>query len=93
MHGVPTPEDETIDDPAFLMEAMERREAIDAARGDRKTLDRLSDELVGEQDKEVAAIAAAFAGDDFEAVRHHVHRLRYIQTAKTEVNDLSIGLK
>jgi len=61
--------------PAFLLEAMEIREEVDAAKGDRAALDAIRDAIQGRHREALDGIAAAFAdivGAPDEAVARRV---------------------
>ena len=76
--------------PAFLMQQMEWREAIDAARADKRvdTLDALSDDLRAAHRRIEAQLADLIdKARDFEAATEAVRQLRFMDKLIAEVGD------
>jgi len=77
--------------PAFLMQQMEWREAIEAARngGSVATLDSLSDELrVAHRRIEAELVEQIDNAHDFEAAREAVRQLRFMDKLIAEIGDV-----
>ncbi len=75
-------------DPAFLMEIMELREALGDAR-DAKDLGKvlvLATRVRGFYDTSKKALLAAFASSDHATAKHHLGRLRYYRRFLDEVD-------
>ncbi len=71
-------QDHTIDDPALLMDQMERREALGEAADD-AAVQRIADAAEADARDALAAIARAFARRDLAAAAREATRLRYLQ--------------
>jgi molecular chaperone HscB len=74
----PTAENRTIDDPALLMETMERREALSEA----SSIDRvaaLAEAAATDEERLLDALKAAFAADNLNAATGLLTRLRYLR--------------
>jgi molecular chaperone HscB len=74
----PTAENRTIEDPALLMETMERREALSEAN----SIDRvaaLAEAAATDEEKLLDALKAAFAADNLNAATGQLTRLRYLR--------------
>ncbi|MEX2201317.1 MAG: Fe-S protein assembly co-chaperone HscB [Dongiaceae bacterium] len=74
----PTAENRTIDDPALLMETMERREALSEA----SSIDRvaaLAKAAATDEEMLLDALKAAFAADNLNAATGLLTRLRYLR--------------
>jgi molecular chaperone HscB len=77
--------------PAFLMQQMEWREAIDAARADKsvEALDALADELRGAHRRIEAELAQLIdSARDFGAASEAVRQLRFMDKLIAEVGDV-----
>lgn len=71
-------QDHTIDDPALLMDQMERREALGEA-ADAAAVQRIVAAADADARDALAAIARAFARDDLAAAARETTRLRYLE--------------
>jgi molecular chaperone HscB len=74
----PTAENRTIDDPALLIETMERREALSEA----SSIDRvaaLAEAAATDEEMLLDALNAAFAADNLNAATGLLTRLRYLR--------------
>lgn len=77
--------------PAFLMQQMEWREAIDAARADKRVdvLDALSDDLRAAHRRIEARLAELIdTARDFEAATEAVRQLRFMDKLIAEIGDV-----
>ena len=77
--------------PAFLMQQMEWREAIDAARAERRVdaLDALSDDLRAAHRRIEAQLADLIdTARDFEAATEAVRQLRFMDKLVAEIGDV-----
>lgn len=69
--------DHTIDDPALLMDQLERREALDEAR-DGEGVARIAAAAAADAEAALAALGRAFAAGDLAAAAREATRLRYL---------------
>ena len=86
--GVAMGGEERENDPGFLMEVMELREALGDAR-DAKDLGKvlvLATRVRGFYDHSKKALTAAFASSDHAIAKHHLGRLRYYRRFLDEVD-------
>jgi molecular chaperone HscB len=77
LRGGAADEAKTLQDPAFLMQQMELREALDAAQ-DEATRARLRAEVQGLWDATWAALGQAIDGGDLPEARRLLQRLQFL---------------
>jgi molecular chaperone HscB len=70
--------DKTVNDPALLMEAMEKREALSEAES-ADAIEKLTVAAAGDAIQMLSEISKAFAADDLDAANRAVLRLRYLR--------------
>ncbi|MDY0873193.1 Fe-S protein assembly co-chaperone HscB [Dongia rigui] len=70
--------DKTVNDPALLMEAMEKREALSEAES-AEAIEKLTVAAAGDAIEMLSEISKAFAADDLDAANRAVLRLRYLR--------------
>ncbi len=88
LHGVDLGiESNTAMPPAFLMQQMEWREALDEARQAKNAdaLDALDTELRAARQRQLDEIAALLAADDFAAAGERVRQLMFVEKFGEEV--------
>lgn len=97
LHGVDIDaETDTRMDPAFLMEQMELREALEEAGScadPAAAVDALSDRLSAMRGDESARFAAAAAGDDWAAGREVARRWQFVEKLAGELGELEARLE
>ncbi len=84
-------ESNTAMDPAFLMEQMELREALDEARDAAEpasALARVSADVTDRVDALVAALEREFAAGDYQAACESVRRLQFMERLQQQAADL-----
>lgn len=96
LHGVPLrAETNTTMAPAFLMQQMAWREALEDARAarDADALAELAEALAGERERLLGEIGAAIDRDaDYERAADAVRRWMFVERFGTEVDDAQDGL-
>jgi len=70
--------DKTVNDPALLMEAMEKREALSEAES-ADAIEKLTVDAAGDAIQMLSEISKAFAADDLSAANRAVLRLKYLR--------------
>ncbi|MBI2256907.1 MAG: Fe-S protein assembly co-chaperone HscB [Proteobacteria bacterium] len=70
--------DKTVNDPALLMEAMEKREALAEAES-ADAIEKLTVEAAGDAIQLLSDISKAFASDDLTAANRATLRLKYLR--------------
>lgn len=70
--------DKTVNDPALLMEAMEKREALSEAESV-DAIEKLTVDAAGDAIQMLSEISKAFADDDLAAANRSVLRLKYLR--------------
>jgi molecular chaperone HscB len=70
--------DKTVNDPALLMEAMEKREALSEAES-ADAIEKLTVDAAGDAIQMLSDISKAFASDDLAAANRATLRLKYLR--------------
>jgi molecular chaperone HscB len=70
--------DKTVNDPALLMEAMEKREALSEAES-ADAIEKLTVDAAGDAIQMLSDISKAFASDDLTAANRATLRLKYLR--------------
>ena len=70
--------DKTVNDPALLMEALEKREALAEAES-ADAIEKLTVDAAGDAIQMLSEISKAFADDDLDAANRAVLRLKYLR--------------
>jgi len=90
-------EQDTMMAPEFLMEQMERREALEEARGSEDPLDavgRVLDSVVASIREELAALEDALAEEaDLDSAREAVRRLQFLYRLRSDAEELEADLE
>ena len=88
-------ETDTVMPPDFLMEQMERREAIEDASRDRNSsaLEATLGDIAIERLALVDAIAIALDAQQLDSAKTAVRKLRFLDRVKSEINDALIVIE